>query len=510
MAEFILSKERVEDAVNVIVQFLRDSGYEGSLEDGTGLNDIVVRPSAVIYELIAQTVEKARAYQSLQKAFELRDEIGDDEYDNAVDGLLSNWFITRNNGKPSTGVIRMWFLKPQDYMYFPDGTELGTVNNVTIVADTDQVFTETSFSYIINTTNNQNEYYVDVTVRTAENSDIAPSASSGSDVNLHYSDIYYLRATIPGTFTAGTLVEDSETFIRRAELAITTRELITSRAINTVILDTFADVIRLYVSRHGSREQLRDIVEFQNVTVHVGNKADIYLASQITKQTMEVAVVNGVIDTAQLPSSLAVIGYLGVTDTEGNELPMHLTCIESTWCSNGMLPETLTTDPEYSGTARITLLTDTVLEQVHAFVYSDSQRVTCYDPMVKHMFPLVLHINLDIALLDTSINSDNDIKKAVLDYISHIVVNNDPWVASELVSAIHVACPNVKKINLPLACTGHIFDPLTQETAVLEVGNRFTISADYTGTHSRQITDNTVQFYSDENLIHITSDYSGS
>ena len=510
MAEFVLSKERVEDAVNVIVQFLRDSGYEGSLEDGTGLNDVVVKPSAIIYELIAQSVEKAKAYQSLQKAFELKDVIGDDEYNNAVDGLLSNWFITRNDGKPSTGVIRMCFLKPQDYMYFPDGTVIGTVDGATLVADTDQVFTETSFSYILNTADNQNEYYVDVAVRTSTNSEIAPSSTSGSEISVSYNDIYYLRSTIPGTFTPGTLVENSEDFIRRAEYAITTRELITARAIHTVILDKFADVIRLYVARHGSREQLRDIVEFQNITVHVGNKADIYLASQLTKQTMKVRAENGVIDIEQLPSSVAVVAYVEAKDSDGNVLPLNITCTESTWCSNGMLPETLLVDSEYSGDVFLTMLTDTVLGQVHEFVYSENQRVTCYDPMVKHMFPLIMHINLDVALLDKSVNSENDIKSAVINYIASIVTNDEPWVASELVSAVHVACRNVKKISLPLHCTGDIYDPLTQQTVTLEIGNRFTIGADFTATHSKQITDNTVQFYTDSDLINITSDYSGS
>jgi len=508
MADFTLSQERVQDAINVIVQFLRDAGYEGSLEDGTGLNDIVVRPNAVIRELFAQMVDRVAAYQSLQKAVELRSSIGDEEYDAAVDSILSNWFVTRNEGKPSTGLIRYWFLRPMDFMHFTDGQTVGQVDGVTMVADGEQVFSEESFSYILNTTDNQNEYYIDVAVRTLENSDIAPSDTGGNDISCSFNDVYFLRATIPGTCTAGTVVESSEDFIRRTEQAITTRELITARAINTVVLNEFADVIRLYVARHGSSEQLRDIVEFQNVIVHVGNKADIYIASWLTKQTMQVEAVEGVIDIEQLPSSTSVVGYVKAVSEDGNTLPMSIACEEKHWCSNNNLPSSLTVG-EYSGIVNLTMLTDTVLGLVHNFVYSENQRVACYDPMVKHMFPLILNITLNVELVDKKINTDDVIKAAVLEYIEYTVINSQPWVASELVATIHVRSTNVKKILLPLDVTGTIYDPHSQQFVSMDMGNKFTIDTDYTQLHSKQITNNTVQFYTDRDLITVVSDYTG-
>lgn len=82
------SKENLDSALNVIVQFLRDSGYEGTLDDGTGISDIVLKPNAMLYALFSQQVEKATAYQSLQKAQELKASIGQDEYDEAVDSII--------------------------------------------------------------------------------------------------------------------------------------------------------------------------------------------------------------------------------------------------------------------------------------------------------------------------------------------------------------------------------------------------------------------------------------
>lgn len=507
MPELKLTRERFQDATNIIIQFLRDSGYEGSLEDGTGLNDIVVKPNALLRALMAQMVDRACAYQSLQKAEELKDEIGDTEYNAAVDCILSNWFVSRRGGTPSKGVIRLWFMQPPDFVHFQDGESLGRVDGVAIVADGEQVFSPDKFSLIVNTTENNNEYYVDVAARTRDNSDINPQEDSDARVEYAFEDIYYLRATIPGDFSAGTLIESSEDFIRRTKEAITTRELITSRAINTVLMDNFSEILNVYVARHGSSEQLRDIVHFEDVDVHVGNKADIYISSTPMRIHMEVmADENGNIDIAQLPAGTSVIAFISARDASGNLLEMNIECEETHWCSRSYRPETLSVNA--NGPITLELLTDTALGLVHDFVYSEEQRVACYDPLVKHKFPLLLYPILKVHLTDAKIDSTSEIKSAVIEYLDYTVANGEPWVASELVASVHVRVPNVKKIWLPFECLGYIYDPLTQQTHEIIVGNTFSIDSDYAQAHSKQISGNTVQFYTDKDMITVMSDYS--
>lgn len=501
MSEFLISQERISQATNIIVQFLRDSGYAGSLEDGTGLNDVVIKPSAVIYSLLAQMVDKAHAYQSLSKAIELKDVIGQVEYDAAVDSIMSNWFVTRNEGKPSYGIVRLWFLQPPDFMHYRDGQRVGAIDSVNVVADGEQVFAEADYSRVLNSTSNVNEYYVDLKVRTAAYSDVAPNENSR--VSITYNDIYYLRATIPGTFVAGILVESSEDFIRRTEKAITTRELITDRAINTVLREHFSEIIALYTARHGSGEQLRDVVTFQGVTVHVGNKADIYIGSALTKTAVDVtADENGLIDVDQLPSSSSVVAILGAIDLDGNPLTLTVEVDETTWCNSSAKPKLLTCGT--SGQVRLTLLTDPALKSIHDFVFSESQRVACYDPMVKHMFPLLLKPDLHIELINRDIDSTSDIKKAVISYVNSVVKARGPFVCSELVAAVHASVPNVKKILLPLICEGSIFDPLTNSVLTVQIQDKFTVTDNLTMPHSEQISSNTVQFYTDVDMITVS------
>lgn len=517
MPDFTINRQRREDAENIIIQFLRDAGYQGSVEDGTGLSDTVIKPMSVIRTLLGQLVDRAGAYQSLQKAYELRSEIGEEEFDAAVDCILSNWFVTRNDGKPSRGSVRLWFLEPVDFIHYTDGQAVGTVDGISLVADGEQVYTQESFSNILNTSENQNEYYLDIAVRTRSNSTAAPSDISNASVSVPFSDIYYLRATIPGEFIPGELVESSDAFIRRTEWAITTRELITARAINTVLLDTFPDIIRLYVARHGSKEQLRDIIVYEGALVHYGNKADIYLSTTPSRQSLEVqADENGFIDPVQLPAGTSVICYIGAYQNVEIEpdifekVPhnLQITCSETHWCSRSYKPESIRVDT--SGTVILDILTDNVLGQVHDFVNSESQRVACYDPLVKHAFIVLVYPKLRVELVDKKVDSTRAIKAAVREYVDYLTQNAEPWVASELVASVHVRVPNVKKIYLPLECQGVIYDPLTQENHVLDIGNQFTIGNEYTQGHSKQITDNTTQFYTDAAMIEVVSDFAGA
>ena len=518
MSDLILSRERFDSAVNTIVQFLRDSGYSGSLEDGTGLHDAVIKPNAVIYGLFAQMVDRASAYQSLQKALELKDTIGQEDYDDAVDGILSNWFVTRNDGKPSYGHVRLWFLQPVDFLQYKDGQPVGTATKpatapvvtaapLSLVADGEQVFTEDSFGCLYNSTDNINEYYIDVAVRSDGNSDLAPDVTD--TVSATVGDIYFLRASIPSKFVAGVLVENSEDFIRRAEKAITTRELITDRAINTVLRGEFDEIIDLYVAGHGKKEQLRDIVDFQGVRVHVGNKADIWIATGLIRQMYDVAAdAEGYVSTGQFPGDVSVAGFSGAY-IDGTPTGLEVACEETLFGSGNYLPESIRVSGT-SGLAKVTLeiLTDPVLNRVSDFVRAGGQRVVCYDPLVKHKIPLVLRPVLDVTLVPLQSGYSEEaladistrIRLAATDYVSSLVKTGAPWVASELVAAVHDAVDAVHKIRLPVVCKGSLFDPLSGKVLRFDVPDKFSV-ADITETHSAQLSDNTVQLYTDEGLV---------
>lgn len=512
MANIYFSKESLTNAQNVIIDFLRSSGYEGSLEAGTAISDAVIKPNALLYSLFTQLVDRVQGYLSLQQATNqyAASEISSDEYDAMVDSILSNWFVTRNPGKPTTGNIRLWFLQPLEYIQFSDGDTIGAAAGVSLVADGLQVFSESNFSNVVNSTNNYNEYYIDVLVRSTVNTDVL--ISTDTSVTSTVSDIYYLRATIPSSFVPGLAVETSDAFITRTKEAITTRELITDRAIKTVIMENFDQVLNLYTAGHSDLEQIRDIIVWNDIKVHYGNKADIYIASALStaKQSFVVGE-NGAIPVSELSDSVhlghLVRAYKIVKNSEGvdTQSDVNITSVsiaETSWNSPKYKPTAITVDAEAGTTVTLVWLTDTSLGAIQEFVYADNQRIACYDPQVKHKFPVLLKFDVEVTLINEDTTSRAAVSVSIQNYIAEIAKSGSAYIESEMVKKIHDDVPNVSKVTLPVSCEATVFDPLSAGNITAPVSNTFDTSI--FGTVSKQISLNTVQLYTDYSLITVS------
>lgn len=510
MSNIYFSESELTNATNIIIEYLRDTGFTGSVEDGTGIADTIIKPNALLYSLYSQLIEKVSAYLSLQKATDMykAGTLLADDYDAAVDNILANWFVTRKEGKPTYGTLRIWFLQPLDFLHFTDGEIIGNFNGHNLVVNEDQVFAESNFSQVVNATTNYNEYFVDVAVRSSDNfDDIIVEGDAG--VAGRFSNVYYLRTSVPANFIPGISPETSEAFIYRTKQAITTRELITERAINTVLIENFDEILNIYTAGHGDPEQIRDIVTLDNgARVHYGNKADIYVASNLTKISQSFKLKTaGEIPINELPDN-SHIGHILKCYTErsngtidGETSITNILVTEKMWNMAIYKPTAILVDAPEGSWVRLEYLYDPAIPAIQEFVYSDSQRIVCYDPQVKHKYPVVMRFNFTITLVEEEYREDSrtEATKAVVEYINGLARYNENYIESELITYIHQSVPNVKKVIVPLGCTATLFDPLHMCDNTIEVHNTFSIS-DFPEM-SKQISANTVQMYTDSTLI---------
>lgn len=507
MAELFVSKEAQKYSENLISQYLRDSGYEGSMEDGTGLYDTVIRPSALIYTLLRQDIDRVYAYLSIDKANELRDAISEDDYDAAIDGILSNWFVTRNEGTAPAGTVRMFFSRTPEFLIYTAGEQLGTVGSVAINAVRTVAFAPTDYSSVVNTTDNITEYYVDIPAVAAEvGSDAILADTTISAVSK---DIYFLRATIPADFTKGTERESSEDFIARTREAITTRELITDRAIHTVLPNEFPELRSLYVAGHGEPEMIRDIVSFQNVVVHVGNMADIWVGSSLVDTEEKVVVdESGVIALTNSPVHIVSI----TDDLTGQDIPFSLVVDEDRWLIPGEQPldiaayfpvfpieDDTAEEPPTERTITVREITSHLPGEIAKFVFSADNRVASYDPQVKMKVPVIMRFDLSVMSDSTTDVTAEAIKAAVTSYVDSLHESGEVWVESEMIKHIHNVVPAVIAIRIPTTCTATFFDMGTSDYVTVQANNKFVLPPS-----SKQITANTVQYYTAPEFITVS------
>jgi hypothetical protein len=514
MAKAFISTEELERAISTVIQYLRDAGYDGAMEDGTGLADIVLKPNAMLYSLFSQLVERSKAYLSLadaQKLYENGD-LSTDDYDAAVDGIMSNWFVTRHQGSNTYGTLRYSMNLQPEFLSIADGTEVATYGSVTFVADGTQTYASTENNILESdeVTLGGASYYIDIAVRSKTVSQVEIKAGDSFTDNLDRSD--FVSAVALNDFTTGTDVETTETFIERSKEAITTRELITARAIRTVLYNEYADLIYVYVAGFGDKEQMRDQVTIEGVTMHYGSKADIYLMCNYSVYQTDVMVgANGTINVDFLGDSpFARILSVECDDTplefksEVEELTVGsvakgLKSLTVTPCDN----EEHEKDTDHSYVVK--WVGTPLVRSVHNFMYSDDQRVTCFDPMVRHMFPVFVNITMEVVKDEQSDYLDDEVvvsgvKDAVNEYMQNNLLNNN-WSVSELIATVH-ELSYVAYVKLPVTITASLQDPATSEIITLPIENK--IDASKFNAESQQVSENTIMPYSNEDLISVT------
>ncbi len=215
------------------------------LREGTGARDLVLRPAALLMAL----TKKASDYLFTQNRLA---EVTDATPPDLVDGILSNWFLTRNIGTRSVISARLYFARQKntavssDIFFSPDNTLRYFPVESASYASTSMVFDSYS-----------NEYYIDVDLQ-AEKEGSTYNIGTGSLLYFSNFDPYFLRAEINFLKEASIESESNLQFIERAQSAISTRNLINVPSVDSNLRAAFNYITRLTTIGMGDPEMMRD------------------------------------------------------------------------------------------------------------------------------------------------------------------------------------------------------------------------------------------------------------
>ncbi len=258
------------------------------LRQGTGLRDLVIRPSATLLAL----VNKAVLYYFDQNTLP---GITDSSPTEIVDKILSNWFVERKAGVKSVISARMYFAVTKNVTI---GTE------VFFSPDNIKKFYPVS-TYSFSPSDLQyetfsGEYYVDIDlVADKEGSDY--DLTSGSLLYFSNFDAYFLRGEINYLKEISTVTESNSAFISRTQTAVSTRNLINVPSIEARLREDFNYITSVTSIGYGDPEMYRDQVQVMAppavnpILIHIGGKTDVYTRVPLQTQVLQyVTDANGV------------------------------------------------------------------------------------------------------------------------------------------------------------------------------------------------------------------------
>lgn len=519
-----ITEEDLVYAKNALIQLLLDAGYEGTMEDGTAVYDLLIKPNALLYTILQKDITKAKAYLSLDKAKEAKDILGD-EYDKVVDDILSNWFVTRKTGRSSRGIVRCYFSKPLEVLQITPENTYFTIDNLKYIPEGSSNFTKENFVKRDTGTVLTTTVYLDIPVVSVDATD--NKVTMGSTVVGSVNSMYYLKAEIPFEFTHGESMEDSETFINRSKDVITTRELISYKAIKTVLINEFDNLSDVFIAGYGDTELVRDIRTFDRITMHVGNHADIYCNVPLFTNIINLPVVqDNIVEMKIGDDNIYVVDVLKVVyhtkDDAGNnisvDMPFYIQGIqESTWCSNRHITKLfIDTTKQFistGDTVEVTYITSSLLPTIQSFIESDDIRVVNYDPLAKSKFPIIIDFALEFTRAEGSFTATEDIisniKDLIVEYTTSIPMY-DTFSISDLIYYIKSNSSDVGLISTPITVNYRIRQLVESVVINVRQGLSSWVSGYFTNTFvfpggiSNQVTGNTCVFWTDPSLLNVT------
>lgn len=216
-----------------------------NIQEGSGIRDLVVKPNQLLMDPLIREVQLIKQQQSLANP----DLLADSE----ADALVANFFITRNLGAQSRGVVRMYFNSPVaisvsigNVFYTGSGLRFFPTALQNISAES-MVFNQSG-----------SLYYFDVNV-IAELPGDAYNIGKNEVVGVTSLTVA-VRVTNLDRFSGGLVEETTEELVARARDSITERSLVVPRGVVARLRDQFSDLRNLQVVGYGDAEMLRDVI----------------------------------------------------------------------------------------------------------------------------------------------------------------------------------------------------------------------------------------------------------
>lgn len=245
------------------------------LREGTGLRDLVLRPTSYAFALLKKATDYYFANNTLAG-------VNDTTDTEIIDDLLSNWFMTRHTGTAAIIGARLYFAAqknvtiPASTYFSPDGTL--------------RYFPSTTLTFpaqALNLDAYSNEWYVDIQL-VAENSGSQYNIGEGSLLYFGNFDPYFLHGEINYLSQTASDSETNNQFISRSESAISTRNLINIPSVSSNLQAEFNTLTRIKTIGMGDIEMIRD-----QIKVVIDPESPRYLSALTSTGTTATATLAG-------------------------------------------------------------------------------------------------------------------------------------------------------------------------------------------------------------------------
>ena len=292
MATILVDSQALADADAFLTAFLTEKVPDADFSQGGVVRDFVVTSIAYVFAFLEQERKTTRDHQSLLSLSTLPES---ESVTDAVNALLSNWFIGRKPGLQARLTVTLHFSASTDVALTPT-TQFFRTDSLVFTPDITTSVLIPSSQLI--PTFDSNSVVIDYSLSVRMVAQLVGTAyhmPAGQFVKTDQFNPFFTFAENQSAIQGGKDTESTADLLARAPTAISTRNLVNSRSIDTVLREEFAGLTRVLSVGFGDAEMLRDFSSeaVTHLRMHLGGYTDIYVQLPLT-EVVEVGAIGGI------------------------------------------------------------------------------------------------------------------------------------------------------------------------------------------------------------------------
>lgn len=461
-------------------QFLEGKFPDVDFRQGTGVRDMVIRPSAILLASINKAVTTYFSNMSIK-------DITDSTPEEMADKILSNYFIERKQGTNTIIKARLYFAFPGNMpanVQIPSNSYFSTDNERKYYPKASLILSppvDVKLPNIIYLQFDSAEelWYADVDLQ-AEKPDLTYDLDTGDLIYFTIFNPYFIKGEILYLSANAVVKETNVQMIERSYSAISTRNLINDPSITSRLNDVFNFIKSIRVVGMGDTDMYRDRVKVDNplnleekVGFSIGGKVDVYCHVEPVTQIIQFTTdVNGDI---YIPGSVFAVSrspISGNLDGTADTIP-YAKVFTTTMSNCSAYVEGVPTDPIKDvglsarqilkisfgnlyphETASLVVKRFGGIQDIQDFTDSDRNRVVSADYLIRSFEPVIIKINaqthttppVDLATFNEEIRQYIDsIPNGGDLYMSTIYGIMNSCGITDVVVPINVQCTSITK-----------------------------------------------------------------
>jgi len=460
-----ISPSVVTAAESLLVQVMRDKYPSENWSPNSALRDLVVRTLAYGLAYLDTTKDYVLERSNVANLSNLEDAAAIA----AADALLSNFFITRNTGDASSGVITVYLSKKVDVLVKSSTRFFKTSSDpFHITTQVDTVFPATQLHTVTDGDGNELEYWFNLPV-TSDEDDAPATIPAGIWESWTPFNAYVSRVENLVDFSNGVGVETNEAFIARAKDALTVRNLVSDRSVNTILLDEFSSVTRTISVGAGEAEQMRDkvVVTSWGLDLHTGGFVDTWLWLPIVEDQVhsELVGVSQELDIGSVTDVVYRVKRAYWVNGSGDEVDLTYTneltadpgefrliydTDSSLSFSMSNVPKVIVGSDVVGETVFLVYDTVSGLPSVDTFVTNRTNRVLCSNHLPKAAIPVYVTANIQYVVKEdaTEVLNEATVAAGVASYIN--TIGSDLYVSNVIAYILDNWGHIIENVRTPL------------------------------------------------------------